>query len=96
MVSGWLICCEKKILLNDWLILADKIKRTCCMLCEKKILLNDWLILADKIKRTCYKRAGQGSTRRGGTKHPTGQQQTTKKNKRSISQATTLVLFSSL
>jgi hypothetical protein len=23
-----LICCERKILLNGWLILADKIKRT--------------------------------------------------------------------
>jgi hypothetical protein len=30
MVSGWLmlICCERKTLLNGWLILADKIKRT--------------------------------------------------------------------
>jgi hypothetical protein len=23
-----LICCERKILLNNWLILADKLKRT--------------------------------------------------------------------
>jgi hypothetical protein len=23
-----LICCERKTLLNDWLILADKLKRT--------------------------------------------------------------------
>jgi hypothetical protein len=30
MVSSWLmlICCERKTLLNGWLILVDKIKRT--------------------------------------------------------------------
>jgi hypothetical protein len=28
MLMLMLICCERKILLNDWLILADKFKRT--------------------------------------------------------------------
>jgi Tfp pilus assembly protein PilP len=45
MVSGWLIliCCERKTLLNGWLILADKIKRT-----KLNVSKYESLILYDK------------------------------------------------
>jgi hypothetical protein len=31
MLMLMLICCERKTLLNGWLILADKFKRTGCL-----------------------------------------------------------------